>query len=143
MLTFVRCPSERRWDASGGAGSARPQGWHDANPNIAPSWPPASRKGTGGKAMPCHSSGRTMRARRPRPSEKIAFRVIPWPSTARPSQLGLSAPRSNCLRCQGLMASLGFHGFPVLTMALSIVRSFLIQAVMATFRGLPCWINLS
>ena len=60
----------------GVAGSARPQGWHHANPNIAPSWPPASRKGTGGNAMPCHSSGRTVRARRPRPSEKTAFRVI-------------------------------------------------------------------
>jgi len=69
----------------GGAGSARPERRHHANPNIAPSWPPASRKGTGANAMPCHSSGRTVRARRPRPSEKTAFRVIPWPSRARPS----------------------------------------------------------
>jgi hypothetical protein len=61
----------------GGPGSARPEGKHHANPNIAPPWPPASRKGTGGNAMPCHSCGRTVRARRPRPSEKIALRIGP------------------------------------------------------------------
>jgi hypothetical protein len=60
-----------------GPGSARPLGRHCAKPKIAPSWPPASRKGTGGNAMPCHSSGRTVRARRPRPSEKTALRGIP------------------------------------------------------------------
>jgi len=61
----------------GGAGSARPERRHHANPNIAPSWPPASRKGTGGNAMPCHSSGRTVRARGPRPSERTTLRIIP------------------------------------------------------------------
>jgi len=61
----------------GGAGSARPQGWHDANPKIAPSWPPASPKGIGGNAIPCHSSGRPMRTHRVRPSEKTDLYVIP------------------------------------------------------------------
>jgi hypothetical protein len=67
------------WDGPprGGAGSARPEGRHHADPNIAPSWPPASRKGTGGNAMPCHSSRRTVRARRPRPSERTTLRIIP------------------------------------------------------------------
>jgi hypothetical protein len=42
-----------------------------------------------------------MRAHRVRPSEKTAPRVIPWPSTARPSQLGWSTPRRGGLRTPG------------------------------------------
>ena len=69
----------------GGAGSARPQGRHHADPSIAPSWPPASRKGTGANAMPCHSSGRTVRARGPRPSERTTPPHYPRLFSARPS----------------------------------------------------------
>jgi hypothetical protein len=31
----------------GGAGSARPQGWHNANSNVAPLWPPSHRQPMG------------------------------------------------------------------------------------------------
>ena len=126
------------WPRGGGAGSARPQGTHPASSNVARFWPRPYRRSLGDGDMPWFAPGPSLRTHRVRPSDKSAFNAIPGPSPARPSRLRLAIPRSNCLRCQGLVASLGFHGFPVLTMALSIVRSFLIQAVMATFRGLPC-----
>jgi len=69
----------------GGAGSARPEGTHTANPNVASSWPPAHRKRTGGNAMPRLEFGLGMRTRRPRPSEKNASRVVSGPSSVGPS----------------------------------------------------------
>jgi len=69
----------------GGAGSARPEGTHTANPNVASSWPSAHRKRTGGNAMPRLESGLARRTHGVRPSEETAFCAISGPSTARPS----------------------------------------------------------
>jgi hypothetical protein len=77
----------------GGAGSARPEGTHTANPNVASSWPPAHRKRTGGNAMPRLEFGLGTRTRRARPSEKIAFRAVPGFPRARPSSHRLAIPR--------------------------------------------------
>ena len=72
------------------------------NPNVAPFRPPACRKTTGGNAMPCHSSGRTVRTRRGHPSDKTAFRVVPRsprkaisPRTVHPRRGGLRTPGRN------------------------------------------------
>ena len=70
ILACIALPLEGR------APHAR-KGRHRGEHNITPSWPPASRKGTGGNAMPCHSSGRTTRTHRVRPSEKTDLYVIP------------------------------------------------------------------
>ena len=61
----------------GGAGSARPQGRHHANSNIAPFWPRTPRPPVGRDDMPRFGSGRYFRTRRAHPSEKIASRAIP------------------------------------------------------------------
>ena len=61
----------------GGAGSARPEGRHTANPNVASYCPPVHRKRTGGNAMPRLAHGLPTRTRRARPSEKTATTVIP------------------------------------------------------------------
>ncbi len=44
---------------------------------------------------------------------------------------------SNCLPCQALTATGGFHAVRRAIIALRIVRSFRIHAVRATFFGLP------
>jgi hypothetical protein len=61
----------------GGAGSARPEGKHHANPNIPPFRPRASRRPMGRDDMPRFASGRTLRTRRARPSENTDLRVVP------------------------------------------------------------------
>ena len=74
--------------AEGRAPNAR-EGGITPNPNVASLRPPACRKTTGGNAMPCHSSGRTVRARRARPSEKNALRL----SSGLPPQGRLTSER--------------------------------------------------
>ena len=64
----------------GGAGSARPQGNALVSPWYAPVRSPASRLLPALHGMPGLVYGPTTRARRPRPSEKITFRVISGPS---------------------------------------------------------------
>jgi hypothetical protein len=54
-----------------------------------PLLPPAHRQPTRGNEIPCHPHGLATRARRPRPSEKTASRVVSGPSSVRPSVLGL------------------------------------------------------
>jgi hypothetical protein len=60
----------------GGAGSHARKGRHCAKPKTTPFWPRARRQPTGENEMAWHPHGCTPRARRPRPSEKTAFRVI-------------------------------------------------------------------
>jgi hypothetical protein len=60
----------------GGAGSARPQCRHNAYPNVSSIWPPASRQLVRDHDALGFAPGPYSRARRPRPSEKIALRVI-------------------------------------------------------------------
>jgi len=64
----------------GGAGSARPLGNALVSPWYAPVRSPASRLLPAPHGMPGLVYGPTTRARRPRPSEKITFRVISGPS---------------------------------------------------------------
>jgi hypothetical protein len=61
----------------GGAGSARPQGWHKLDRGM---WPVGRRPfayGSGRNEMPGHPEGRTTRTHRVRPSEKTTLHVIP------------------------------------------------------------------
>ena len=64
----------------GGAGSARPRGRRNANRNALSLRPPASRLPVDRHTIPRPASGLATRARRPRPSEKIALRVVFAPS---------------------------------------------------------------
>jgi len=65
------------WPLRGGAGSARPQGSHHVNSNIAPFWPRAPRPPVGQDDLARFAPGRYFRTRRAHPSEKIASRAIP------------------------------------------------------------------
>jgi|GEM_PF-3138501 len=81
-----------------GAGSARPQENHRANPNVAPFWPRPYRRSLGDGDMPWFAPGPSLRTHRVRPSDKSAFNAIPGPSPARPSRLRLAIPRRGGLR---------------------------------------------
>ena len=61
----------------GGAGSARPQGRHRANPNLAPFWPPPYRQSVRDGDMPWFAPGPYFRTHGVRPSEKTAFAPSP------------------------------------------------------------------
>ena len=99
-------PSQLGWSTPRRGGLRTPATTPLAPLEHFPGRPPALRLPPGRHAIPGLACGLPTRARRPRPSEKIAFRVIPWPSTARPSQLGLSTPRRGGLRTPG--GRLGF-----------------------------------
>jgi len=62
----------------GGAGSARPQCRHNAKRNVPSFRAPASFQLVRNHDLPRPASGLATRARRPRPSEKIALRIGPW-----------------------------------------------------------------
>jgi hypothetical protein len=76
----------------GGAGSARPRRRHRLHRRVSPLGHRPMVIGPGGKGMPRHSYGRTVRTRRPRPSEKTTFHAIPGlAKQASLSPLGRSA----------------------------------------------------
>jgi hypothetical protein len=64
------------WPLRGGAGSARPQELHDANPYVASFWPPTFRAPVRNHDLPRFASGPYLRTRGVRPSEKTAFHVL-------------------------------------------------------------------
>jgi hypothetical protein len=81
----------------GGAGSARPQRRHRLHRCVSPLGHRPVVIGPGGKGMPRHSYGRTVRTRRPRPSEKTTFHAIPGlAKQASLSPLGRSAEGRLC-----------------------------------------------
>jgi hypothetical protein len=69
-------PSHPGMAPRGGAGSARPRRRHWLYPTMSPLGHRAIVDGCGRNGMPRLASGLAMRARRPRPSEKTASRVI-------------------------------------------------------------------
>jgi hypothetical protein len=83
-----------------------------------PFWPPVSRQLVGRDDMPRFASAPFLRARRPRPSEKITFRVISGPSPlgdprcASPCRggAGSARPRGGHWLDQGISISSTFHG---------------------------------
>ncbi len=88
----------------GGAGSARPQGRHHANPNVAPFWPPPYRQSLGDGDVPWFAPGPHLWTRRAHPSEKTGFRVI-WGLSPLgdlclgwPRRGGAGSARPPCLR---------------------------------------------
>ena len=78
------------WPSRGGAGSARPEGSHHGNHNVATFWSRAPRRSVGHDDMPRFESCPYFRTHRVRPSEKTAFRAISGLSRMRPSCLGRS-----------------------------------------------------
>jgi hypothetical protein len=89
----------------GGAGSARPQGRHDANPSAPPFGHRPFRPPTRNHDMPRLASGRYSLARRPRPSEETTPRAVSGPSSARPSHPRMVLPRRGGLRTPTRKAS--------------------------------------
>ena len=81
----------------GGAGSARPQCRHNAYPNVSSIWPPASRQLVRDHDALGFAPGPYSRARRPRPSEKIASRVVSGYSPLG-HRFALALPRRGGLR---------------------------------------------
>jgi hypothetical protein len=79
-------PPRLGFAAEGRAPHAREEGIA-RNPILPPFWPPASRRPVGRDDLPRFASGPYLRTRRPRPSEKIAFRAISGPFPARPPVL--------------------------------------------------------
>jgi len=102
----------------GGAGSARPLGNALVSPWYAPVRSPASRLLPAPHGMPGLVYGPTTRARRPRPSEKITFRVISGPSplgdprcaSPRRGGAGSARPRGGHWLDQGISISSTLHG---------------------------------
>jgi hypothetical protein len=90
-LSPLGCPCEAR-PRLGGAGSARPQGRHDANPSAPPFGHRPFRPPTRNHDMPRLASGLATRTHGVRPSEKNALRVIPGFSSPRPSCPGWPTP---------------------------------------------------
>ena len=70
-------------------------------PTLSPFGPPAHRKRTGGNAMPRLEFGLGTRTRRPRLSEKTAFRIVTGPYPARASPSDRPPPRRGGLRTPG------------------------------------------
>ena len=83
---------------SGGAGSARPQGRHRANPNLAPFWPPPYRQSVRDGDMPWFAPGPYFRTHGVRPSEKTAFAPSPGLPPQGRSSLHSPPPRRGGLR---------------------------------------------
>jgi hypothetical protein len=87
----------------GGAGSARPQGRHGLDRGVCPGGHGPLASSSGGNEMPRHPYGGTMRARRPRPSEKTPSASSPtFPRTA--IHAGLVPPRRGGLRTPAMTA---------------------------------------
>jgi hypothetical protein len=82
----------------GGAGSARPQGRHRANPNLAPFWPPPYRQSVRDGDMPWFAPGPYFRTHGVRPSEKTAFAPSPGLPPQGRSSLHSPPPRRGGLR---------------------------------------------
>jgi hypothetical protein len=89
----------------GGAGSARPKGWHGLDRDISALGPWPFAYAPGGNEMPGHPEGRTTRTHRVRPSEKNALRVIPGFPPQGPLALdGLPPGGAGSARPQGGLA---------------------------------------
>jgi hypothetical protein len=102
-LSPLGCPCEAR-PRLGGAGSARPQGRHDANPSAPPFGHRPFRPPTRNHDMPRLASGLATRTHGVRPSEKNAFRVISGPSR-KAIFTSASPPRGGGLRTPARKAS--------------------------------------
>jgi hypothetical protein len=104
--------------SGGGAGSARPRCRHNAKRNVPSFRAPASFQLVRNHGLPRLASGQYSRARRPRPSEKTAFHLIPGlsplghPSLDGPPRGGAGSARPQTRLClhRGI-APLGHQAF--------------------------------
>jgi hypothetical protein len=90
----------------GGAGSARPKGWHGLDRDISALGPWPFAYAPGGNEMPGHPEGRTTRTHRVRPSEKIAYPRTSPRQAISPGSLHPAEGRAPHARREGITPTL-------------------------------------